>query len=126
MIHTPLLGANALAGWTDTIELIQGETGSSAYYIVIFRYILAEHLDNQQTPPAEFLVLSACSDRWRTLVSSVTAASATEDWAKELGEQMAAWTLNRKRYLSWIEILAEKSEEELAPLGAAFLSAHSS
>ena len=78
---------------------------------------MTAHLGSQQTTP-DLLGLVRLQRSMETLVSSVTALPETEAWATELREQMEDWTQNRKRYLSWIEILAEKSEEELAPLGA--------
>jgi cyclic beta-1,2-glucan synthetase len=44
-------------------------------------------------------------------------------WAVELEQQLAAWVENSDRYLTWIEILAEKTEAEIAPLGPAALLA---
>ena len=122
MIHSPFLGANALAGWADTIELFKEEPAVAHLYSG-FQDILAEHLDSRQTPPTDILSLIRSQRSMEDLISRITDASATDDWAEELSEQMAAWTLNRRRYLRWIEILAEKSEEELAPLGAEFLFA---
>ncbi len=86
-----------------------------------FQILLTAHLGSQQTTP-DLLGLVRLQRSMETLVSSVTALPETETWATELREQVEDWTQNRKRYLSWIEILAEKSEEELAPLGAPFIS----
>ena len=38
-------------------------------------------------------------------------------WAGQMDEQVSAWLTIADRYLTWIEILAEKTEEEIAPLG---------
>jgi len=42
----------------------------------------------------------------------------TGHWIGGISSQVSAWTALADRYLTWIEILAEKSEEEIAPLGA--------
>ncbi|MGA2975557.1 MAG: glucoamylase family protein [Spirochaetia bacterium] len=44
-------------------------------------------------------------------------------WAAELQSQIAAWRGIRDRYLAWIQIIAEKTEEEIAPLGEETLDA---
>ncbi len=38
-------------------------------------------------------------------------------WAGQMEEQVSAWLRIRDRYLTWIEILDEKTEEEVVPLG---------
>jgi cyclic beta-1,2-glucan synthetase len=39
-------------------------------------------------------------------------------WVGEISSQVSAWTALADRYLTWIEILAEKTEQEIAQLGA--------
>ncbi len=49
---------------------------------------------------------------------------ATESsWAGEMESQVSAWLTIADRYLTWIEILAEKAEEEIALLGPEALNA---
>ena len=50
-------------------------------------------------------------------VGPVVSSAAGSPWALELEEQMAALTALTDCYLTWVEILAEKSPEEMAPLG---------
>ena len=120
IINTPLFGTDVLAGLSDTMELAKDKPAAENCY-KSFQILLTEHLGSQQTTPG-LLGLVRLQRSMETLVSSVTALPETETWATELREQVRDWTQNRKRYLSWIEILAEKSEEELAPLGAPFIS----
>ncbi len=122
MINLPLLGANVHSGWADTIELFREEQAAASVYHG-FKYILAEHINNRPGPTPEVLGLIRLQRLLENHVGSLSAAQATDDWGKELSEQMAAWTLNNKRYLTWIEILTEKSEDELAPLGTDLLLA---
>jgi cyclic beta-1,2-glucan synthetase len=44
-------------------------------------------------------------------------------WVGEISKQVSAWIAVADRYLTWIEILDEKSEEEMAQLGADALGA---
>ena len=53
--------------------------------------------------------------------SLVTAGAAS--WAGEMEQQATAWNSMTDRYLTWLEILGEKSGEELASLGSAALLA---
>jgi cyclic beta-1,2-glucan synthetase len=44
-------------------------------------------------------------------------------WAGQMRSQISAWVDIRDRYLTWIEIINEKTEEEIAPLGGEALHA---
>jgi cyclic beta-1,2-glucan synthetase len=44
-------------------------------------------------------------------------------WARQMQSQISAWLDIRSRYLGWVEIIAEKTEEQTAPLGAEALRA---
>jgi cyclic beta-1,2-glucan synthetase len=44
-------------------------------------------------------------------------------WAGQMRSQVSAWADIRDRYLTWIEIINEKTEEEIAPLGREALHA---
>ena len=44
-------------------------------------------------------------------------------WARQRDQQVLAWQSIVDRYLIWVEILAEKKEEELVPLGPEALRA---
>ncbi|WP_084813680.1 GH36-type glycosyl hydrolase domain-containing protein [Desulfogranum japonicum] len=122
MTQSLLLGANTLSGWTDTIELLEEEPAAARLYGDLKR-LLAEHVGRRPALPAE---VSGLIRLQRLLENRIDSASGTfipDGLVEEQRQQMAAWTLNRKRYLTWIEILAEQSEEELALLGPGFLTA---
>ena len=121
IIHTPLFGADALAGLVDTIEIFKEES-SSKKICSEFQKIVDEHLDDRENPPT-LLDLIRLQRSMEAHNSSLATIAETEGWARELHEQIETWTQNRKRYLSWIEILAEKSEKELAFLGSEFIAA---
>ena len=44
-------------------------------------------------------------------------------WAAQMGAHVAAWRDIRDRYLAWVEIITEKTEQEIAPLGEDALDA---
>ncbi|MCX5869899.1 MAG: glycosyl transferase [Deltaproteobacteria bacterium] len=122
LVHGPLLDGQAFGGLADTGEIleraaaIEGMTGP-------YRQILDQLLAECNAPPSTIVDLLRLQRRIEVDVSSVVAVVGASPWAAELEQQVAAWIQNSDRYLTWIEILAEKTEEEMAPLGAAALLA---
>jgi cyclic beta-1,2-glucan synthetase len=51
------------------------------------------------------------------------AGSSVAHWVDEISSQVSAWTALADRYLTWIDILAEGTEEEMAQLGGEALDA---
>jgi cyclic beta-1,2-glucan synthetase len=45
------------------------------------------------------------------------------EWAREMHAQAAAWVEAALRYLAWMELLGEKTKDELAPLGGEVVEA---
>src|ERR1035438_1854313 len=74
-------------------------------------------LRDWNAPPSGIVDMLRLQRRMAINVRSVVAAAEVTSWAVELEEQVAAWIAMTDRYLTWIEILAEKTLEELAPLG---------
>ncbi len=122
MINLPLLDIKALSGWIDTIELF-GEDPVLADVYTGLKNILAETVDSHLPHQVDVIGLIRLQKSLEEYVGSIHGISAKVDLVNELSEEMAAWTLNRKSYLMWVEILTEKSKEELIPLGAEFFSA---
>jgi cyclic beta-1,2-glucan synthetase len=116
LVHAPLLDGKAFAGLADTGEILkqavalEGITGHN-------RQTLDHLLAEWNAPPSGIVGLLRLQRGMQVKVGSVVAAAGAAPWAAELEQQVAAWVRNRDRYLTWIEILAEKTEEELAPLG---------
>ncbi|MDR3629118.1 MAG: glucoamylase family protein [Desulfocapsaceae bacterium] len=117
LMHAPLLDGKAFAGLADTGEVL--------------RQAVKETRDNQTLDallhawnalPQDFNHLLSLLDRTSTEIESV-AAAATTPWMKELEEQVEAWRSIADRYLGWIRVLAEKTEQELSPLGEAAVAA---
>jgi cyclic beta-1,2-glucan synthetase len=116
LLHAPLLDGTVFAGLADTGEILkqadplEGITGR-------YRHILDQLLTEWHAPPSDVVDLLRLQRRMQVNVSSVIAAAGTAPWAVELDQQVSAWARNSDSYLSWLEILAEKTEQELAPLG---------
>lgn len=122
LVHGPLLDGKAFAGLADTGEILKQEaalTGVTALYCQSLDQLLAEW----NNPPSAIGDLIRLQRRIEVNVRSVVATAGVTPWVAELEQQAAAWVRNSDHYLTWIEILAEKSEEELAPLGAMALLA---
>ena len=118
ILHAPLLGGQAFAGLTDTGEMLKQEISSKECRLPL-DHLLAE----SNVPPAGIVDLLRRQRRMQGNVKAVVAAAGMTPWAVELEQQSVAWNQHSDSYLNWIEILAEKSEKELAPLGSAILLA---
>ncbi len=122
LVHAPLLDGKAFAGFADIGEILKKAiaiAGVAGFYHHTLDQLLAEWI----APPSGIVDLLRLQRRMEANVRSVVAASGVSPWSAELEQQVAAWDQNRDRYLAWIEILAEKSEEELAWLGPEALHA---
>lgn len=122
LVHAPLLDGKAFAGLADTGEILKQAValdGVTGFY----RHTLDELLADWHAPPSGIVDLLRLQRRMQVNVSSVVAAAGAVPWAAELEQQVSAWVRNSDSYFTWIEILAEKTEEELAPLGPAVLIA---
>ena len=122
LAQAPLLDDKAFAGFRDTGEIlkqVEGLERRAGFDL----HILDELLSEWESPPVriidELRLLRRMERNFRFPLVPGGAAS----WAGEMEEQVAAWITIADRYLTWIEILAEKTETELAPLGEAALLA---
>ena len=116
LMHAPLLNDKAFAGLADTGEILKREValeGVAGFYHHTLDQLLAEW----NAPPSGIVNLLRLQRRMEANVRSVVVAAGLSPWSSELEQQVSAWVQNRDRYLTWIEILAEKTDEELTPLG---------
>ena len=122
LLHAPLLTGKVFTALADTGEILKqsvaNEDGKPLYL-----HALEELLSDCHTPPSTVVDFLRLQRRVQTNASSVCTTPTITPWVAELEQQMAAWSQHRDRYLGWIEILAEKSEAELAPLGTLAVSA---
>jgi cyclic beta-1,2-glucan glucanotransferase len=118
LAHVPILDGKAFVGFHDTgaiLKQVAGLERRGGFDPQLLDGLLREW----ESPPTrivdELRLLRRTDGCFRVPLVPGGAAS----WAGEMKEQVAAWTTIADRYLTWIEILAEKTEEELARLGPA-------
>ncbi len=120
LVHAPLLDGKAFSGLADTGEILRQIVSKKE---TVDGTSLETLLSDWYTPPSGLVDMVGLQRRMRQHVRSVTVAAGDTPWAKELEEQAAAWLSISDRYLAWIEILAERTKTELAPLGQAVIDA---
>lgn len=118
LVHAPLLERVSFNSLADTGEILKQSVTSEKIAGFYFQTLEAL-LHDWHAPPSDVIDLLHLQRRAEINVSSVVAAAGTIPWGSELERQVAAWSRNSGNYLAWIEILAEKSGEELITLGDA-------
>ena len=118
LLRAPLLDGKAFAGLADTGEILK-QAAVLEGMTCLYRQTLEELLAEWNEPLSGIVELLRLQRRMQVNVSSVVVAAGAAPWAVELEQQVAAWVQNSDSYLAWIEILAEKTEQELASLGPA-------
>ncbi|MBT0665019.1 glycosyl transferase [Geobacter pelophilus] len=122
LLHAPLLKDQAFAGLSDTVELLKhGSTLAAAPEQ--YRVALDQLRADLNAPPSGIAGQLDLLRQVQAHISSCAALSLALPWSAELEQQVGEWLRNSNRYLAWIEIMAEKTEEELAPLGTAAMVA---
>jgi cyclic beta-1,2-glucan synthetase len=134
LMRAPLLDGKAFAGLRDTGEVLQ-QTLRDGKDVDVDPRALDELLRAWESPPdriADALgLLKRTEPGVRELAEKARASAAAQKgaayWAGQMQSQLKAWQSLANRYLAWIEILAEKTVEEIAGLdpdaGGAFLHA---
>jgi cyclic beta-1,2-glucan synthetase len=114
MLLGPIFDPTAFFGLRDTGRILwriqgRGRKPSSA------AHALSRMLKKWESPPPR------CIDALALLRGEATGIATAGDeqgyWAGQLESQSLAWRQVANRYLPWMEILAEKSEEQLLPWG---------
>src|SRR6185369_4855999 len=122
LLHAPLLDGKAFAGLADSGEILK-QAAASEGISGRYRHVLDQLLAEWSAPPSGIVDLLHLQRRMALNVGSVVAAAGAAPWGAELEQQVAAWVQNSDSYLTWIEILAEKTAQEQAQLGPAALLA---
>ncbi len=117
LLHAPLLDRMTFAGLADTGEILK-RTINIEKVPGSFHHTLNLLLGDWHTPPSPVKDLLRLQRQMQANVDAIATAYKVA-WGLELAQQVAAWAENSEKYLVWIEILAEKTERELAPLGLA-------
>ncbi len=116
IIHSPLLDGKAIAGFLDTGSILKQVAGQERRAGFDIR-ILDELLHDCESSSGNIIELLRLLRRIKANLRVPLVPGGAASWAGEIEEQVAAWILLADRYLIWLEILAEKSEAELAQLG---------
>jgi cyclic beta-1,2-glucan synthetase len=117
MLQEPVLSGTVFSGLRDTgriLRRILGRDRSSSSS----SHALSSLLGRWESPPARF-VDSLGLLRWGDEEITAIAGAGEEHgyWAGQVQRQISAWRHLADRYLRWMEILAGKSEEQIASLG---------
>ncbi len=124
LIRTPVLDVKAFEGLLDTGEILR--QASEEEDISGFDTKGLDELMHALGNPPERIAdavslvrrvegdIRALADEVR---ESAGAETSTAFWARQMQSQASAWLGIADRYLAWIEILDEKTEEEIARLG---------
>jgi cyclic beta-1,2-glucan synthetase len=118
LLHAPLLDEKAFAGFYDT-GLILKQSNGQERLAGFDRQMLDQLLHSWSAPPARVIDALQLLRKMAATFRVSLVQDGTASWAGEMEAQMSSWTAIADRYLHWIEILAEKSPAELAPLGPA-------
>ena len=124
LIQTPVLDLNAFEGLRDTGEILKQAVEEES----LSRFDahgLNELLHTLKTPPERIadamrLLRQVEGSVWalaNEVRESADAEASAVFWARQMQGQASAWLGIADRYLAWIEILDEKTEEEIARLG---------
>jgi cyclic beta-1,2-glucan synthetase len=118
-----LLGGEAFSGLQDAGRILRRVLGRGRVPSERYRALVRLTKD-WESPPSRFVdMLALLRDGARTIGSLGGPERLSEDagteegyWAAQMEKQLSSWLSIADRYLSWMEILAEKSEEEIASL----------
>ncbi len=124
IIERPILRPSVLGGIQDTAEILLEELKKEKSPGDLERKVL-ELLDLINECPTKTIELIRLIRLISVKVGAITALLKEKDgtysrsvyWARKIESQVAAWTDVIDRYLGWIEILAERSEEEISHAG---------
>jgi cyclic beta-1,2-glucan synthetase len=122
MIYTPLFDGRGLEGLRDTWDVLSrtdGQPGDSGLD-PRSQAALGRALEAPSAGVvADVRFLRSISERLSATASMPKADVETQGryWSGEMARQVTAWIGLADRYLAWVDILAEKSADDLAPLG---------
>jgi len=122
LMRKPILDRKAFAGLVDTGEILKQVAGRERRAGFDLQ-ILDELLLAGDAPPPRITDLLRLLRRVEGSFRVPLVPPGAASWAGEMESQVSAWRTIADRYLTWVEILAEKPEGEVALLGAEAMSA---
>ena len=123
-LHRSILSSSILGGLQDSTEILIEELIKEKAAVEIHQLVL-EIIDIiQQCPPGAIDLIRtvrAIDTRMKPIATLMREDAGTHAgaayWARQLERQVGAWVEVIDRYLSWMEVLAERSEAELKEAG---------
>jgi len=123
LIQEPVLDVNAFEGLRDTVGILK-QAAQQEGIPGLDTHILDELMHSWESPPERVVdwiqLLRKVEDSVKVLADEAREFTDVEAgaayWARQIERQVLAWLSITDRYLQWIEILAEKTEEELSQL----------
>jgi cyclic beta-1,2-glucan synthetase len=124
LIQRPVLDGKAFEGLRDTGEILK-QVVEQGGISDLDTHALDEMMRAWEIPPTRIVdalrLLRRGENSVTTLSDAVCESAEVETgaayWARQMQQQASAWVRIADRYLTWIEILDEKKEEEITPLG---------
>ncbi|MDQ7842063.1 MAG: glucoamylase family protein, partial [bacterium] len=124
LIQKPVLDGKAFEGLRDTGEILK-QVVEQESISGLDGHTLGLLMRAWEAPPARIAdalrLLRRVEGSVRALADQVRESADVETeaayWARQMEGQVSAWLKVTDRYLTWIEILDEKTEEEVAHLG---------
>jgi cyclic beta-1,2-glucan synthetase len=124
LIQRPVLDGKAFEGLRDTGEILK-QVVEQESISGLDGHALDELMRTWEAPPARIAdalrLLRRVEGNVRALAGQALESADVETgaayWARQMEEHVSAWLRITDRYLTWIEILDEKTEEEITPLG---------
>ncbi|MGO9410402.1 MAG: GH36-type glycosyl hydrolase domain-containing protein [Spirochaetia bacterium] len=117
MLREPILDDAVFSGLRDTGRILRrilgrGSSSSAA------SHALSALLGRWESPPARFVDSLELLRVPEEELKAIAGPGEDRDyWAGQLSKQSSAWRHIADRYLGWMEILSEMSEEQIASLG---------
>ncbi|MDX9826134.1 MAG: glucoamylase family protein [Spirochaetia bacterium] len=115
LAHTPLLDKKALAGLHDTNGVLRQVcreeqiSGDTAHALKKLEFSL-------ESSSASIIDILRIAGRVQSDIPPLAEKAETAYWSAQVQSSAAAWLGIADRYFAWIEILSEKTEEEIAVL----------
>ena len=130
LVHRPVLDGSAFEGLRDTGEVFK-ETAHREGVPHPDAGVMEELTRIGRSPTSgvvdDLRLLARLGEGSRALSEGAAEAAEYETgatyWSVQMRNQVSAWQGVRDRYLTWIEIIGEKTEEEIAELGDGVLDA---
>jgi cyclic beta-1,2-glucan synthetase len=124
LLQAPVLDAKAFAGLQDTGEILKEaieKVGTSNRDGHDLDQLLLGWEDPPERIADALCLLRRVDGNVKALADKACESAGVEAgavyWARQMQRQLSAWLMIADRYLTWIEILYEKTEEEIAQLG---------